>query len=107
MIVDRAASERSTDVFDRWLSFSIERNRDSIETHRGDAFVFQKPTLPQCFTCRTQTFAFGARDAVECSLVRAGATSANFNDHDNVVFLNEQIDLGAPDVQVSIEDGIS
>lgn len=50
---------------------------------------------------------FGARDAVERTLVRAGSTCANFDDHDDVVLLHEQIDLGATDVQVAVEDRIS
>lgn len=94
-------------MFDDRLIPFIERHGDGIETHRRDAFVLQELPPPQRFTRNSQPTSLARRDAVERSLVRARTSSAHFDDDDDVTVLDEQIDLGATDAQVSSEDGIS
>lgn len=94
-------------MFDDRFVFLVEGHRDRIETHRPDAFVFQEPPTPQCFASFAESFLLGGGDAVERALVGTGSTCTNFDDDDHVIEVGEEIDLGATDVQVTSEDGIS
>lgn len=94
-------------MFDDRLILIIERDGDGIEAHSRNAFVFQEPTSPQSLTCRPQATLLARGDAVERALIGTWSARAYFHDDDDVFFLNEQIDFGSSDAEVSREDSIS